>query len=158
MSKCPCNPEKDFDLCCGPFLAGEDAAPTAETLMRSRYVAYTLKDFDYLIRTCHESNRPQKEDFEDEQEINWTGLEILSTEAGGKNDHQGMVEFRASFKVSENTLGHHEKSNFVREDGEWFFLDGETVRPQQAHSVKVGRNTPCPCGSGKKYKKCCLGK
>jgi uncharacterized protein YecA (UPF0149 family) len=23
-------------------------------------------------------------------------------------------------------------------------------------SMKIGRNLPCPCGSGKKYKKCCL--
>jgi preprotein translocase subunit SecA len=29
------------------------------------------------------------------------------------------------------------------------------ITPQQRSSVKVGRNDPCPCGSGKKYKRCC---
>lgn len=29
---------------------------------------------------------------------------------------------------------------------------------QVVNTVKVNRNAPCPCGSGKKYKKCCLGK
>ncbi len=32
---------------------------------------------------------------------------------------------------------------------------GEGREPGTAHSRKVGRNAPCPCGSGKKYKKCC---
>ena len=33
------------------------------------------------------------------------------------------------------------------------YLDG---KPQIASGPKIGRNDPCPCGSGKKYKKCCL--
>jgi len=33
---------------------------------------------------------------------------------------------------------------------------GEQVaRPQTREEEKVGRNDPCPCGSGQKYKKCC---
>lgn len=158
MTQCPCNPKVEFDLCCGPYLAGKESAPTAEILMRSRYTAYTLEDFDYLIRTCHKSNRPKKSDFEEDQKVNWTGLEIISTEAGGENDDQGMVEFKAHFTVSENDLNHHEKSTFVREKGKWFFMDGDAIRPQQARSIKIGRNEPCHCGSGKKYKKCCLRK
>ena len=31
-------------------------------------------------------------------------------------------------------------------------------RSQQVHSEKIGRNDPCPCGSGKKYKQCCINK
>ncbi|MFD0869604.1 MULTISPECIES: YecA family protein [Paenibacillus] len=33
---------------------------------------------------------------------------------------------------------------------------GMGVSYSQAKSVKIGRNEPCPCGSGKKYKKCCM--
>ena len=35
------------------------------------------------------------------------------------------------------------------------FADGSSVARKPATSTKVGRNDPCPCGSGKKYKKCC---
>ena len=43
------------------------------------------------------------------------------------------------------------------EDGRWVYTgqvneSGKTVRRE---APKVGRNDPCPCGSGKKYKKCC---
>lgn len=30
--------------------------------------------------------------------------------------------------------------------------------PHQRKTRKIGRNEPCPCNSGKKFKKCCLGK
>lgn len=158
MTQCPCNSKKEFDLCCGPYLAGQDAAPTAEALMRSRYTAYTLNNFDYLIRTCHESNRPNRKDFDDDNEIDWLGLEIIAAEQGREHDDTGTVEFKASFSATGKTLSHHEKSTFVREDGQWYFLNGKAVRPEQAHSDKIGRNEPCPCGSGQKYKKCCLRK
>jgi preprotein translocase subunit SecA len=33
--------------------------------------------------------------------------------------------------------------------------DGAAAAPVKRAADKVGRNDPCPCGSGKKYKKCC---
>jgi uncharacterized protein len=42
----------------------------------------------------------------------------------------------------------------------WLARRGDTTpasaRPIQRAQPRVGRNDPCPCGSGKKYKKCCL--
>jgi SEC-C motif-containing protein len=49
----------------------------------------------------------------------------------------------------------HEKASFIKEDGQWFYVDGDIIKAPQARSEKIGRNAPCPCGSGKKYKKCC---
>jgi SEC-C motif-containing protein len=68
-----------------------------------------------------------------------------------------VVEFIATFKEKGVVRHHHERSNFSRVDGEWFFVDGEPVLPETRvnQSPKIGRNDPCPCGSGKKYKKCC---
>ena len=158
MTKCPCNPEKKYDECCGPYLAGTADAPTAEALMRSRYTAYTRDDYDYVIRTCHSSTRPSEEDFADEVAIDWSGLEIVDTVAGGENDSKGEVEFVARYRLKDNVLNQHERSSFVKEDGKWFYVDGDFVKGPPVRSTKVGRNEPCPCGSGKKYKKCCVNK
>lgn len=158
MTKCPCCSGEKFDKCCGPYLAGEKAASTAEALMRSRYTAYTKDDYDYVIRTCHSSTRPTQEDFEDDAKINWSGLEIVDTEKGLEDDDEGVVEFIARYSYKGTTLGQHERSRFVKEDGKWFYVGGEFVKRPQAKSEKVGRNEPCPCGSGKKYKKCCYRK
>ena len=155
MTVCPCNPERDFDQCCGPYLAGTEKAPTAEALMRSRYSAYVLEDYAYVLRTCHPSTRPSAKEFEGSGTAVWCGLEILETEAGGENDNEGVVEFVASYEVSGGVLGLRERSRFIREDGEWFYVDGDIIKSPPAKSAKIGRNEPCPCGSGKKYKKCC---
>ncbi|MBU0481759.1 MAG: SEC-C domain-containing protein [Proteobacteria bacterium] len=158
MTLCPCSSGNEYAVCCEPYLQGLSAAPTAEALMRSRYTAYTKDDYGYVIRTCHSSTRPASEDFEDEVKIEWTGLEIVETEKGLESDDDGVVEFIARYSYNGNALGQHERSNFVKEDGEWFYVDGEFVKPPQARSEKIGRNQPCTCGSGKKYKKCCYRK
>ncbi len=158
MTACPCKSEKKYDECCGPYLEGVKAAPTAEALMRSRYTAYTKDDYDYVIRTCHSSTRPSAEDFDDDTAINWTGLEIVATENGLEDDDDGIVEFIARYNFNGNDLGQHERSSFVKEDGEWFYVEGDFVKPPPVRSEKIGRNEPCSCGSGKKYKKCCYRK
>lgn len=90
------------------------------------------------------------------EDFSWTGLEILHTEAGELGDENGTVEFLAHYRTPAITSSLHEKSSFVREDGQWFYEEDETLTSQPLRSEKVGRNQPCPCGSGKKYKKCCL--
>lgn len=85
------------------------------------------------------------------------GLEIVETEGGADSDQEGVVEFIATYKDRSLVRRHHERSQFLRHDGQWYFVDGEMVAPEtEVHqSPKVGRNDPCPCGSGKKFKKCC---
>jgi len=159
VKACHCGSGKKFDKCCGPFLAGKEQPPTAEALMRSRYTAYVVEDYPYVLRTCHASTRPDDDEFDDSTSVKWTGLEIIETEAGGEGDDEGTVEFIARYQAPEGgDLGMHEKGSFVREDGQWFYLDGDLVKAQPVRSTKIGRNDPCSCGSGKKYKKCCLKK
>jgi SEC-C motif-containing protein len=68
-----------------------------------------------------------------------------------------VVEFRAMYTANGEFCNHHEVSRFVKEPDGWKFADGELVgeTPIVREEPKVGRNDPCPCGSGKKYKKCC---
>lgn len=150
---CPCGSGKNFENCCGPYLAGDATPPTAEATMRSRYVAYTIKDNDYLLKTWHESTRPQDELPAADDNVTWTGLQILATQDGLEHDHQGVVEFRAKCRVNDSASGLDEASDFVKENGQWYYVDGHAISPVKSN--KVGRNDPCPCGSGKKYKKCC---
>ena len=158
--KCPCGSGKTFGECCGALISGAVKAATPEALMRARYSAYVSGDVEFL-RT---SGTAALQDSFDEQTsrawskaATWHGLEIIRTEAGGPEDDEGIVEFRALYTANGEFCNHHEVSRFVREDGEWKFDDGELVgeTPFVREQPKVGRNDPCPCGSGKKYKKCC---
>ncbi len=91
--------------------------------MRSRFDAFKRGDAEWLIETWHPSTRPRRLDLTDNPR--WRGLQILDTVAGGPDDDTGVVEFRATH-VADGELGIlHERSRFVREDGRWYYVDGE---------------------------------
>mgnify|MGYP002713033755 CR=1 FL=1 len=146
---CPCTSGLSFEACCGPIIRGEENARTALALMRSRYTAYVLGDADYLRASWHASTRPAELHLA-VNESGWCGLEILHCESGRPGDVSGRVHFRA--RARQGVL--EENSRFRFEDGCWYYLDGELIDAPPANR-KVGRNEPCPCGSGRKYKKCC---
>jgi len=157
---CPCKSGKTFGECCGPVIAGAAKAETAEKLMRARYSAYVTGDVRFL---CDSSVPAQQEVFDEKaseawsRAARWHGLEVIRTEAGGAKDDRGVVEFRALYSANGEFCNHHEVATFVRLGGDWKFEDGELVaeQPIVREEPKVGRNDPCPCGSGRKYKKCC---
>ncbi len=122
VKPCPCRRGEPFDACCGPILAGDKPAPTAETLMRSRYTAYAVGDVDYLLRSWHPSTRPA--DLELDADQRWLFLEIVGTQRGGPFDDNGTVEFIAHYKLDGSRDAMHELSTFVRVDGAWVYLDG----------------------------------
>ena len=158
QSHCPCGSNKKLDDCCGIIINGAPAK-TALALMRSRYTAYCLSEAQYLIDTTHSKHRAAYEIHgikEWAQENTWTKLEIVSVEHGSVSDTQGIVEFKAYFTdVKGKKQIHHERSNFLKEDGRWYYLDGKIDPKEVDITKKITRNDPCPCGSGKKYKKCC---
>ncbi len=154
VAPCPCGSGGAFGECCSPYLAGTAEAPTAERLMRSRYTAYVLGNAEYLSRTWHPATRPADLGLDDG--TTWQGLTVISTSGGGEADERGIVEFTARCRVKETPGNLHEVSEFVRQQGRWFYLDGEAPKRMPVKSgSKIGRNEPCPCGSGKKYKRCC---
>ena len=159
---CPCGSGLAYADCCEPVIAGVRPALTAEALMRARYAAYARAEIDFLLSSLHPSAR----DGHDEKAVRdwaensrWLGLTILSTEAGGEQDDTGAVEFEATYAYGEEgrPRRHHERAEFTREGGAWFFIHGAPVKekPVVREEPKIGRNDPCACGSGKKYKKCC---
>ncbi|MEK9971713.1 MAG: YchJ family metal-binding protein [Ferrovibrio sp.] len=155
MLPCPCQSGQSFETCCGPILSGSPA-PTALSLMRSRYTAYTRGDVAHLARTLapeHRAGFDAADVSAGMKSTQWLGLEILDTEAGGESDSTGIVEFIARFQSQGQSRALHERSRFRRDEKDgWVYVDGETaVQPVK----KPGRNEPCPCGSGKKFKQCC---
>ena len=122
---CPCAADLPNAACCGRFLDEAVVAETAETLMRSRYVAYVRQRTGYLLRTWHPSTRPERLDLS--EPVQWLGLQVLQVEAGGSLDEQGTVEFVARYKVNGRAHRLHEISRFVRENGQWFYLGAQVT-------------------------------
>ena len=122
--------------------------------MRSRYAAYALADVPYLIATTHSSLAPHTDPIEVRkfaEGVEWKRLEVVDVDAGKMEDAEGFVEFRAWYKAAGRLECLWERSRFLREEGKWKYHSGS----HQQKAPKVGRNDACPCGSGKKYKKCC---
>lgn len=160
MNPCPCGSGREFDACCGPVLSGACPAATAEALMRSRYSAFAVKELDYLEKSLHPDYRADHDPaatrrWADSSE--WVRLEILDVQDGGTGDDTGSVEFVATYRQKGVTHAHHEAGQFTRHEGRWYYTDGKMVTPgtRRNEGPKIGRNDPCACGSGKKYKKCC---
>ncbi|MEA3372827.1 MAG: YchJ family protein [Campylobacterota bacterium] len=147
--KCPCGSGQPFELCCGRFINGSAKAATPLELMRSRYSAYATGAGAYLVETTTCENR-----YEGDAELigefarksDWIKLEIVDE---ATEDETGMVEFKAYYRENGEIRLHHEKSLFLKEEGEWRYDQGTLFE------TKIGRNEACPCGSGKKYKRCC---
>jgi SEC-C motif-containing protein len=159
MKQCPCGSGRVYGDCCQPYIAGKAKAPTAESLMRSRYTAYVEHEIDYIINTCvhrGKSDIDPKSTRDWSEQSNWLGLTNISAEKGGLADNEGTVEFEALYERGDLKETHHEKARFKKENGEWLYEEGSmTASTITRSSPKVGRNEPCPCGSGKKYKHCC---
>ncbi|MGW4489289.1 YchJ family protein [Amycolatopsis sp. NPDC004368] len=118
---CPCGLPQPYAECCGRFHDGRQTAPTAELLMRSRYSAFAVGDVAYLLSTWHADTRPKRLRLDDGQE--WTGLDVLGGTGGGLLQNEGTVEFRAHYRHGGHDDTLHENSRFVRESGQWFYVD-----------------------------------
>ena len=118
-SICPCGSGNLLDACCGHYHDGHPA-PSAETLMRSRYSAYVLGLLDYLLATWHPSTAPGDLELDS---VKWLGLEVKAAAAQGD---AGVVEFVARYRDSSGRAHRlHEISRFVQEAGQWLYVDGQ---------------------------------
>jgi SEC-C motif-containing protein len=128
--------------------------------MRARYSAFVKHQIEFISKT----HMPGTSDFDPieaekwAKSSQWDHLEIVKTHKGNPDDQDGIVEFKAFYKdEAHKSFIHHEIAEFKKIEDQWFYADGQIVGtgPITRSSPKVGRNDPCPCGSEKKYKKCC---
>lgn len=159
LSACPCGSGLAFDACCGPIIGGVPA-PTAEALMRARYSAFATRRIgDFLLETLAPEKRGEFNLREVElsaRDARGMGFDVRAVDGGGADDDRGSVDYVARFKIRDQVQLHHEIATFRREDGRWLYVDGRVNPKAEPRQVsKVGRNDPCPCGSGLKFKKCC---
>jgi SEC-C motif domain protein len=152
---CPCCSGIAYGECCLPILDGRPA-PTAEALVRSRYAAFAVRRLDHVA----ESHAPEiRQDFNRAEaerlaeECEWKSLRIHSVTGEGED---AEVEFVMEIRRAGGLIIKAGKSRFRREEGRWLFVSTQAApRLEQVRTApKANRNEPCPCGSGKKYKKC----
>ena len=171
MKDCPCGSNFPYTDCCGPLIRCTSFADTAEDLMRSRYTAFTENNWEYLVLTSHPEEKKAMARLESDlvdQGAKWKKLEILDTSKGGMQDSEGQVDFVAHYIKDGTPQTLRESSRFYKINGRWVYSRKDSTLPPVPGSAKtppktfirddakVGRNDPCPCGSGKKYKKCCI--
>lgn len=152
---CGCGSGSSGADCCLPIIAGQQSAQSAEQLMRSRFVAYASGQTGYLLASWHSSTRPVK--LQLPADICWRRLQLLSAEPSeaAVDANSAWVEFRAVYQQQDRVGFMQERSRFVREDGAWRYIDGQPFSSEPIALRSLGRNDPCFCGSGKKFKKCC---
>ncbi len=150
MNICPCCSNKQYVDCCGRFIDNGQDPATPEELMRSRYTAYATNNLIYIK---HSMKSPAADNYISEgkpKALTWLKLEVLNSSVTGNN---GSVEYIAYYNDHGRLQTLHEKSQFRLDDNRWYYIDGVIV--DHKPTSKIGRNSLCPCGSGKKFKKCC---
>jgi SEC-C motif domain protein len=157
IQTCPCGSGSPFTACCEPVINGDRASRTAEELMRARYAAFATGAIDFIVASTHSRTRKEVDlDFirQWSETSTWRGLQIFETKS--VDDNKALVSFEAQYTQDGREQSHREKSVFEREDGQWRFVTGEELKNPTVRyeSPRPGRNDPCSCGSGKKYKKC----
>ena len=149
--RCYCCSENSFSDCCEPVIKGQQPAQTPEMLMRSRYSAYCIGDYRYVLQTYDSKTQTTltvNALAEHASENKWFALQIVPQH---KHD---CVEFKAYYFYQRRPHMLHETSRFIKESGRWVYTSGDLH--SDFGKVAIGRNDACPCQSRKKFKQCCM--
>lgn len=158
---CPCESGLSLGECCGKYFDGTIFPPTPEELLRSRYVAHVTHNHKYLIDTTHSNYKDEESEADITKwidQLEWKGFTILTSIGGKERDTTASISFIVHFLVNGIPREMRETAHFVKEQGKWLYTYGDVEGhiTYRRDKPKIGRNELCYCGSGKKYKKCCL--
>ena len=145
---CPCGSKRILADCCQLVINNHHLAQTPEILMRSRYTAFVIENADYLLHTWDQATRPDELVFS--EKIRWLNMNVINS-ALSADGEEGWVEFEVSMVTQNDLVKMQEKSYFIKKQNLWLYHDGNL----QTKSYKISLNGQCPCGSGKKFKRCC---
>lgn len=147
---CPCGSRKDYIACCEPFLTRKQTPDTAEALMRSRYLAYTVANIDYIKETMCGNVLADFQELDAKRwakRVHWIQLKVFESIS------PNHVEFEASYVDGGHLKSIHENSEFIWKQGLWYYIGG-IHRPTLNSNQMISRNMDCPCGSHRKFKNC----
>ncbi len=147
---CPCQSGKTYDLCCRIIHLDQQKAELPEQLMRARYSAYALAMKDFILSSWAFESRPEQLTLD--SKIRWITLEIVDSEPISAQMTSAHVSFAAKYVQNNSFFILEERSTFIKRSNRWFYLNGDS----RSDTVKLGGKAKCPCGSGKKFKRCCL--
>ena len=157
--QCPCCSNELFEVCCKPILTGRVMIEHPVQLIRARFVAHIVHDIDFIIKTMKGKALKLFDREATEQEwfklCHWTKLELLKTHDIKDKDSEAKVEFKAHYIQNNESKELHEKAYFSKISGHWYYVSGRIQGSHVKVEARVGRNDPCACNSGKKYKRCC---
>ena len=142
-------------MCCGVFIEKKQTPQTPEQLMRSRYTAYSKANIDYIKNTMKGKPLAGFNELEAKTwalTVTWIGLKVIQSYL--ETPTKGFVEFSVRLMEGNQLKTIHELSEFHLENNAWLYVDGENKQVPIKNKPKVARNSPCPCGSGKKFKNC----
>lgn len=145
---CPCGSSQPYTVCCGPYIEQATLPKTPEQLMRSRYTAFTQGNAEYIGNTMRNQALKQYDANATREwalSLKWDRLEILCAPPVPDHTLTGVVHFIAHYFEHDEPQEIEEWSEFTQIQGQWYYTS----------TLKMGRNDPCLCDSGKKYKKCC---
>jgi len=145
MERCPCGFGNSYEHCCAQVHSDHAFASDPEMLMRARFSAFFLGNAEFLVDSHYPPGRSETEVLEVKrsfEDTKWLSLRIIQSD-------RHSVEFVAFYKAAPFAQL-HEHSQFKHDQGLWYYVDGLQMPP-----IKLNRNHLCPCGSQKKYKKCC---
>jgi|TARA_B110000902_G_scaffold234813_1_gene279682 SEC-C motif-containing protein len=150
---CFCGNKLTFERCCQPIINGEVDAINAEELMRSRFTAYVVKNYHYILQTYVSDKRTKltiSKLLDSAQDTQWLSLKVL---AHHSQKNTAQVEFKAYYQIHNVYYVMHELSGFIFESGKWVYNSGAIKKGSGVFIPE--RNSQCLCCSGKKFKKCC---
>ena len=149
--------KRTYSACCEPLISGNQTAETPEALMRARYSAYVKERVGFILDTTHATQRDQYTESGIQRwarNSEWLGLTILATENGTADDDTGTVEFVAEYFEKGRRNRHHEIAQFRRQEGAWYFYDGQAPTPQTVvrTAPRLAVMTPAPAAAGENIK------
>lgn len=147
---CPCKSGEKYDLCCRIIHQDKQKAELPEQLMRARYSAYVLCMKEFILNSWALETRPEQLILN--SETRWFSLEIVNSEPVSAQSTSAHVSFIAKYIEDKTIFNLEEQSTFIKRSNLWFYLRGDS----RSFSQKLGGKAKCPCGSGKKFKRCCL--
>ncbi|PIR23076.1 MAG: hypothetical protein COV44_04965 [Deltaproteobacteria bacterium CG11_big_fil_rev_8_21_14_0_20_45_16] len=128
---------------------------SAKSLLEKRYECFTKGDVDFILESHHPETKEQiqRQAVEEwSKNSKWHGLKVDSVDE--KSD-KTVIDFTVIYERDFEKRFHREIAEFKKHEGKWFYFDSSFPKPETIRNdQKIGRNDPCTCGSGKKFKKC----